>query len=381
MAFLVAVVTESTLAYVNNLVNIPEESKSQILRDIEEKFSIYHYTTEKEYEIHSLEVVEVKEELGFTTTRLQSKYLHRGGSKAGNTEIRIAGAILNMVKAMLLRVPKGNLECRIKFTKADIARQLINEHGIAVSEKTIQRYLNNTVLPKLQEVYGLNYEQVNGRGGGFLVWTQDLQIIEETNMRLFDDSLAEKSRRKSDFQKYTAIAKKRGTKRSAFNYLMAKGETFNNDRSPDQMISLAAKIYKQAEMGLHSGLTIPHSGRLRIDSKGIIALLARRLTNGAFIRDALFEVFKDIEDTDRMMADVRLENPMGYLTAKVKKRRKKNPDRAETLRKSRQYQKAFHTNSIALYQSELAKESSEIGRAVIAGLIADHEEKIAASAA
>jgi len=342
-----------------------------------EPISLKGYLTEADLkaikkECESLSSVDGKSVIG----RIHTKYRYSGGSKSGNTEIRIAGIILNMVNAT-----KGTK--KVPFNKADVARQLLNE-GKEMSTRSVRRYLRK-VLEKLEE-FGVRFEELKGRGGFFRAWSTHLDERKAAGLIQFNPNLAKRTRRGCDLKKVDKWRKqnaaiKRGTKNRHLKIYKAKGETFNKDRVPDQMISLAAKIYKQAELGLHSGLTIPHCSRLQIDDKGIIPLLARRLTNGAFVRDALFEVFKDIEDTDRMMADVRLKNPIGYLTYKVKKRWTKNPDRSETLRKSRQYQREFHTNSIALYQSELAKESSEIGRAVIAGLIADHEEKIEALAA
>lgn len=289
-------------------------------KDKQDFFCITRYSTEAERDIVEEEAVEFLEEqeLGFSTPRrFQSAYLRRGGSKSGNTELRIAGAILNMVKAVIIRVNKGNEECRISFTKADLARQ-VHENGVGISQRTIYRHLKK-VLDKLHEIYGIHSKIVRSEYGKsqeplIQVWTAELEQIEKQNLRLFDDSLVEKTKRKSVREKLEFIT----------NEFLPKRSILKNSRLKENLLttrkrglwSLAANLTQRIESWMAKNPSKRNRPKISNIKKICFDLLAQNFCKNEIV--AL--VLSALKELDQALLDKIIFNPIGYFTGICKKK-------------------------------------------------------------
>lgn len=291
------------------------DSKPTTSKDKQDFFCIKRYSTEAERDIVEEEAVEFleKQELGFSTPRrFQSAYLRRGGSKSGNTELRIAGAILNMVKAVIIRVNKGNEECRTSFTKADLARQ------VGISERTVYRHLK-LVLDKLHEIYGIHSKIVRSEYGKsqeplIQVWTAELEQIEKQNLRLFDDSLVEKTKRKSVREKLEYIK----------NEFLPKRSILKNSRLKENLLttrkrglwSLAANLTQRIE----SWMAKNPSKRKRPTVSNIKKICCDLLAQNFCKNEIVALVLSALKELDQALLDKIIFNPIGYFTGICKKK-------------------------------------------------------------
>jgi len=270
-------------------------------QDLKEVYCISDYMTEAERAIYLSDYDPNQAEFGFVPKRMQSKYVRQGGSKSGNTELRIAGSILHLVNAMLSRAGHGRKECRVSFTKDDLARMVHDGAGKGISKRTVQEYLS-TVLDKLQEIYGLHYEIINGRNGGIQVWTDALELLEQGGQREFDTSLIRKTKSDSMRAKLVEIQKEREKKRSTLNYFKAKGSI--NKRAYARMIRLAHGWLKGREVEVYSQLSPERNHYAR--------LMTPRLIQGASLGDAYKDAVWAIRETNTQIVLGSVSNSMAY---------------------------------------------------------------------
>ena len=322
--------------------NEPSKSCGEVFDESKrQSYNIEDYATES----HLNEIEEELEEAlnpylpGISSSPSRSKYWYRGGSKSGNTELRIAGVILNFVRASLRH--KGG--CKIKFTKADIARQVQND-GKPISERTVQRWLQ-TVLDKLACVYGLHHEVKNGAKGGVILWTEDFANIVTSHGDLFDETLLPKIRRKNEREKIERWRDKvrRETER-ADSILKAKAKIKTKRTSP-AMMALAAKILAKHD---------PPDGFSRFaPSKTMLkGMLAKILSLGHWQEEARDALFRAIRLTDAALSDFHVPNPFGYCVATASNLLP-NPQSFSTIKKQC---RAFWKGELETFKDVMRKE-------------------------
>lgn len=277
-------------------------------------YSITHYLSEKEINLVSEELDELQNPYleGFKPSkRKQSNYLHKGGSKSGNTELRIAGSLLNMLRAS----HKHSGGCKIAFQLKDIARQIKDDKGNGVSDRTVSRYVSR-VLEKLSQIYGIHFEIKKGARGGYLMWTADFQQTIETTGDLFNEKLINKVKRKTDQKKILAwqsrINKHDKTKRS--NYLRAKANKLTNG-FPKGLAKFARNLSSQIDGEQFS--------RFQISKNRLFITSWKLLAKGYWRKDVVNIIQSAMRYTDMAISDFTVHNPHGYFNGVLKNLLKK----------------------------------------------------------
>ena len=279
-----------------------KNSKNNLEINFEETpLDIKFYNSEKELEIAEEDLFnEIK---GNSSSRNQSQYSHRGGSKAGNTELRIAGVIINLLKASELH--SGGCKARIQI--ADIARQLMT-NGKGVSNRTISRYLT-TVLNKMQVIYGIHFEVIVGAKGGYRIWTKEHQEkLESGEKREFDESLFERTNRKNDKSRIHKWKNYHDKKKQAKK--MAKGSNNLTSRKPVKLAGLARKISQKTNLNEYSNI--------QITATTIFFITWNLLTSGHWQNDILNIVNKALHITNAATSDFNIRSQNGYLKGVIK---------------------------------------------------------------
>ena len=273
-------------------------------------YSISRYLTDADFDALQEEVAREDQRMnGYYVPEpvSRSDYTHRGGSKSGNTELRVAGVILNMIVSSF----KRDALCKIKFTKKDIARQVRNEEGDQVSERTIQRVVQK-VLGKMAAIYDLHYEIVNGRFGGFRVWTDALEELKKDDKDEFDETLIPKIKRKGERTKIIAWGAKLKRETKIASVLLAKA-TGNNKREnlPRTLAHLARKLTPKIPLSSFS--------RISEEIDDLHWMTWRLLARGYWQNDVVTIVTRALRETDMALADFKIHNPVGYLVQKISK--------------------------------------------------------------
>lgn len=304
--------------------------------------------------------------------RIHTKFRVSGGSKSGNTELRIAGALIKMIKAKRLSRKRCQ---RVDFNLKDVARHIKTQVGYKeyriVSERTVSRYIH-LVLEKLGELFDIKYEVTLGRGGGFSMWEDEIVELNE-----FVPALARKTKKASDrprikewemrnerIQTAILIDKEKTTKNRSKCF--AKGEYLYNGSVPEPMMRLASIIIYQNPVG--------HTNRLDISQKEMKSIVAEQLTAGAFCLDAVEWLNKAVRITDTMMSDSRIENPVGYVRNTVRTLAKGQHNSTSALKKSKAAKRKYFSDLKADYIKEMQKEKLE----PFASVIEKFDRKIAA---